>query len=103
MFINRRGRNKVTIFPAREHPERKRVFLILDSHHRCTIDGIFEKESSIFVVESPKDIMLYSVIPKKDHFIDLELLKDMNENIEYRFNEVGRLAIKKIIQNHLSN
>ena len=94
-FIERRGRNKSTIFPAREHPEKKGVFLVLDGHHRCTIDDIFEGKSSIFVVESPKDIMLYSVLSEKYQFMDLELLREMNENIKYRFNEVGRLAFKK--------
>jgi len=82
------GKNKKTpIFPVRECQNKEGMYFILDGHNRAIIDDLFEDESLIFVAQSPKDKIVYKKLPARYQIENKNLLKEMNENIVWRFNQ----------------
>lgn len=90
IFSMLKNKKRIAPFPVREHPKKKGIFIALDGHNRCAIDDLFMGESCVFIASNSKDIITYDELPEEYSFIDWKLLRDMNENIRWRFNEALR-------------
>jgi len=82
-----RNNKRTPIFPVREHPKLKGFYLNLDGHYRAIISDLFQDESLVFKAQSPKSKIINRKLPERYQVEDKELLKNMNENISWRFYE----------------